>query len=56
MPSCQCASAYIGLGQVDTIDGGGANPGFANAVAIPLPMGPDSSNNVATPVATPAWP
>ena len=41
--------------QPDTIDGGGVKPGFANAVAIPLPMGPLSSNSVATPVATPAW-
>ena len=44
------------FGQVDTIDEGGVNPGFANAVAIPLPMGPASSKSVATPVATPAWP
>jgi hypothetical protein len=44
------------LSQVDNIDGGGVNPGFANAVATPLPMGPASSNSVATPVATPAWP
>jgi CoA-transferase family III len=45
----------LSVGQVDTIDGGGVNPGFANAVAIPLPMGPASSNSVATPVAIPAW-
>jgi hypothetical protein len=36
------------------MEAGGAKPGFANAVAMPLPIGPFSSNNVAVPVATPA--
>nr|CRL70948.1 hypothetical protein CPGR_02197 [Mycolicibacterium komanii] len=33
---------------------GGVNPGFARALATPLPMGPYSSTIVAVPVATPA--
>jgi len=48
-----------GLGRLQRRAGscqtGGLKPGLAIAVANPLPIGPVSSNIVATPVATPAW-
>ena len=34
---------------------GGLKPGLDSAVATALPIGPNSSTMVATPVATPAW-